>query len=61
MDVYLTPSPSGECDQEAAQQRYIYHHKGGLPKSNSYTLAVMDIAELVAERHRAGSTVVVRG
>ena len=61
ISVYLTPSPSGECGQEARQQRYIDRHKGGLPASNPYTLTVMDIAELVAERHRAGSTVVFGG
>ena len=61
VSVYLIPSLSGECGQAAAQQRYICRHKGGLPTSNPYILAVMDIAELVAERHRAGSTVVVGG
>ena len=61
ISVYLTPSLSGECGQAAAQQRYIDRHKGGLPTSDPYALVVMDIAELVAERHRAGSTVVTSG
>ena len=42
ISVYLTPLPSGECDQEATQQWYIDRHKGGLPISNPYTLSVMD-------------------
>ena len=61
ISVYLTPSPGGDCGQAAAQQRYIDRHQGGLPTSDPYTLAVMDIADLVAERHRAGSSVVVGG
>ena len=61
ISVYITPSPCGGCGQAAAQQRYIDSHKGWLPTSDPYTLIVMDIAELVAERHRVGSSVVVGG
>ena len=59
ISVYLTPSLSGECGQAAPQQRYIDRHKRGLPTSDPYTLAIMNIAGLVTERHRAGSSVVV--
>ena len=61
ISVYLTSSISGENGQAAAQQRYIGNHKGGLLTRGPYGLAVLDVAELVAERHRADSAVVVGG
>ena len=61
VSVYLTPALSGECGQAAAQQRYINNHKGELPTRGSYGLAVRDVTELVAKRHRAGSAVVLGG
>ena len=60
ISVYLTPSNSGENGRAAAQHRCIDNH-GGLPTQDPYTLAVMNVAELVAEKHRAGSAVVVGG
>ena len=61
ISVYLTPALSGERGKAAAQQRYIGRHKGGLPPRDPYGPVVMNIAELVAERHRVGSAVVVGG
>ncbi len=61
ISVYLTPALSGENGQAAAQQRYIDNHPGTLSTHDPYELAVRDIAELVSDRHRAGSTVVLGG
>ena len=61
ISVYLTPALSGENGQAAAQQRYIDNHPGTLPTQDPYELAVRDIAELVSDRHRAGSAVVLGG
>ena len=59
--VYLTAAPGGESGQAAAQRRYIARYTGKLAAREPYTLAVHDAAELVAERHRAGSMVVLGG
>ena len=59
--VHLTPAPGGESGQEAAQRRYIARHTGKLAAREPYALAVRDLAELIEERHRAGSVIVMGG
>jgi hypothetical protein len=59
--VYLTPAPGGESGQDAAQRRYIARHTGKLAAREPYALAVLDLAELIEERHRAGSMIVLGG
>ncbi len=61
ISVYLTPAPGGESGQEAAQRRYIASHTGPLAAREPYALATCDIAELIEERHRAGSVVIMGG
>ena len=61
ISVYLTPTPGGESCQAAEQSRYIASHKGKFPAREPYALAVCDVVELVTERHRAGSVVVLGG
>ena len=59
--VYLTPVPGGELGQAAAQSSYTACHAGKLAAREPYALAVCDATDLIAERHRAGSMVVIGG
>ena len=61
ISVYLTPAPGGESGQEPAQRRYIARHTGKLVAREPHALAVCGVAELVAERHRVGSVVILGG